>query len=56
MSDFLKNVQENGPYIMNASIMLIGIFASFLSASVKKKIQIGGLIVLAVVFNVLTAL
>lgn len=54
MSDFLKNVQENGPYIMNASIMLIGIFASFLSASVKKKIQIGGLIVLAVVFNVLT--
>lgn len=54
MDDFLKNVQENGPYIMNTTIMLIGIFASFLSASVKKKIQIGGLIVLAVVFNILT--
>lgn len=54
MSDFFKNVQENGPYIMNTSIMLIGIFASFLSASLKKKTQIGGLIILAVFFDVLT--
>lgn len=54
MDDFLKSVQENGSYIMNAAIMFIGIFSSFLSASVKKRIQIGGLIVLGVVFNILT--
>lgn len=54
MGDFFKNIKENGPYIMNASIMLIGIFASFLSASIKKKTQIAGLVVLAVIFNVLT--
>lgn len=41
MDNFLKTVQENGPYIMNATIMFIGIFASFLSAFVKKRTQIG---------------
>lgn len=54
MKEIIKNIQDNGPFIMNALIMFIGIFASFLSASVKKKIQIGGLAVLAVVFNILT--
>lgn len=54
MGDLLKNIQDNGPYIMNASIMLIGIFASFLSASVKKKTQFVGLVILALIFNILT--
>lgn len=54
MQDWLKNVQENGPYIMNISMMFIGVFASFLSSSVKKKMQIGGLIIFALVFNILT--
>lgn len=54
MDEFMSNIQNNGPYIMNAFIMLIGIFASFLSASTKKKIQILGLIFLAIAFNIFT--
>lgn len=54
MNEVIKSIQNNGPIIMNASIMFIGIFASFLSATVKKKIQVGGLIVLALIFNILT--
>lgn len=54
MGDILKSVQDNGPYIINASIMFIGIFASFLSASIKKQTQIKGLIALGLIFNVLT--
>lgn len=54
MGDIFKDVQEYGPYIMNTSTMLISIFASFLSATLKKKTQIGGLIALALFYNVLT--
>ena len=50
----LSVTQENAPYIMNATIMLIGIFASFLSANLKKKVQITGLFGIAIFFNVIT--
>lgn len=57
MDELLKCIQyirDNGPYVMNISSMLIGIFASFLSASLEKKVKIWGLFILSIVFNILT--
>ena len=54
MDEILAFTRTHGASIMNASIMFIGIFASFLSASLKKRTQVIGLLVLACVYFVLT--
>lgn len=54
MEAILNEIRANHSTIMNTYIMIIGIVTSFLTASVKKKVQIIGTTILAIVYVVLT--
>lgn len=51
MSEFTNMLKTNQAYVMSTFTFLIGIVANFLASTIKKRIQIIGVIIIAVVYD-----